>query len=383
MADDRKVAFNWYLNRQGPRGPQGVKGDTGFSPNITVETDTLNEYILRITNEGGYFLTSNLREHKEDRGGTYIRYDRENGTMYAGEADTATDTKAGMIKIATAEDVEAEDESTAVTPAILVDYVAGVGGTPIDDNTVSTSKVWSSEKTSQSIAAVSNQVSTNTTDISNIKTALPDKQNTLTAGSNITISGDVISAKDTTYTAGSNITISGDVISAKDTTYTAGTNITIENGVISSTAGGDVTLAGDNSFTGNNTFAGETTFNGHTWAAEQEVVTLNVISNATLKNAYVTGTISSLGELTAVSISAAGIKNNQNNKYYLNQASITAGSDNLVIAETETGIKLVVNAPTDAQFGQLQESIADLSTKIDRLTDRVKALEERIDGGVA
>ena len=363
MADDRKVAFNWYLNRQGPRGPQGVKGDTGFSPNITVETDTLNEYILRITNEGGYFLTSNLREHKEDRGGTYIRYDRDNGVMYAGEADTATDTKAGMIKIATAEDVEAEDESTAVTPAILVDYVTGSSGASIDDTAVSSTKVWSSEKTSQSIAEVSNQVSTNTTDISNIKTALPDKQNTLTAGSNITISGDVISAK--------------------DTTYTAGTNITIENGVISSTAGGDVTLAGDNSFTGNNTFAGETTFNGHTWTAEQEAATLNVTSNATFKNAYVTGTISSLGELTAVSISAAGIKNNQNNKYYLNQASITAGSDNLVITETETGIKLVVNAPTDAQFGQLQESIADLSTKINKLTDRVIALEEQIDGGVA
>ena len=194
MADDRKVAFNWYLNRQGPRGPQGVKGDTGFSPNITVETDTLNEYILRITNEGGYFLTSNLREHKEDRGGTYIRYDRENGTMYAGEADTATDAKAGMIKIATAEDVEAEDESTAVTPAILADYVAGAGGASIDDTTVSSSKVWSSEKTSQSIAEVSNQVATNTTDLSNIKTALPNKQNKLTAGTNITIEGDVISA---------------------------------------------------------------------------------------------------------------------------------------------------------------------------------------------
>lgn len=194
MADDRKVAFNWYLNRQGPRGPQGVKGDTGFSPNITVETDTLNEYILRITNEGGYFLTSNLREHKEDRGGTYIRYDRDNGVMYAGEADTATDAKAGMIKIATAEDVEAEDESTAVTPAILVDYVVGTGGASIDDTTVSSSKVWSSEKTSQSIAAVSNQVATNTIDISNIKTALPNKQNKLTAGTNITIEGDVISA---------------------------------------------------------------------------------------------------------------------------------------------------------------------------------------------
>ena len=299
MADERKVAFNWYLNRQGPRGPQGVKGDTGFSPNITVETDNLNEYILRITNEGGYFLTSNLREHKEDRGGTYIRYDRDSGVMYAGEADVASDTKAGMIKIATAEDVEAEDESTAVTPAILADYMGGATASLIDDATVSTTKVWSSEKTSQSIAGVSNQVATNTTDISNIKTALPNKQNKLIAGDNITIVGDTIS----------------------------------------STAGGDVTLAGDNSFTGKNTFSGETKFKGHTLSLEQEVVNLNVTSNATLKNAYVTGTLSSLGEITAVSISAAGIKNNQNNKYYLNQASITAG-DNITVEETTEGIKI-------------------------------------------
>lgn len=288
MADDRKVAFNWYLNRQGPRGPQGVKGDTGFSPNISVETDTLNEYILRITNEGGYFLTSNLREHKEDRGGTYIRYDRDNGVMYAGEADTATDAKAGMIKIATVEDVEAEDESTAVTPAILADYVARGGGASIDDTTVSSSKVWSSEKTSQSIAEVSNQVATNTTDISNIKTALPNKQNKLTAGANITIEGDVISAE--------------------DTTYTAGTNITIENGVISSTGGGsgDVTLAGDNSFTGNNTFDGVSTFNGDTWVNSLKVGT----------------------SLT-----------NQQNKKFLAQGSITAGT-NVSIEETTDGIKI-------------------------------------------
>ena len=345
MADDRKVAFNWYLNRQGPRGPQGIKGDTGFSPNITVETDTLNEYILRITNEGGYFLTSNLREHKEDRGGTYIRYDRENGTMYAGEADTATDAKAGMIKIATAEDVEAEDESTAVTPAILADYVVDVGGAPIDDTTVSSSKVWSSEKTSQSIAAVSNQVATNTTDISNIKTALPNKQNKLTAGTNITIEGDVISA--------------------------------------TGSGSGDVSANGDNTFTGKNTFNGETTFKGHTSTINQEAEMLTVNSSATFKDAYVTGTLSSVGEISAVSIQAAGIKNNQNNKYYLNQASIIAGSDNLVIAEKDEGIKLVVNAPTDAQFGQLQESIADLNTRINNLTDRVRTLEEQIDGGVA
>lgn len=78
---------------------------------------------------------------------------------------------------------------------------------------------------------------------------LQDKQDTLTAGNNISIANNVISATDTTYTAGSgldltgtefsvdtstiqskltagnNISISGDVISATDTTYTAGTGL--------------------------------------------------------------------------------------------------------------------------------------------------------------
>lgn len=79
-----------------------------------------------------------------------------------------------------------------------------------------------------------------------ISTAIAGKQDTLTAGSNITIASDnTISATDTTYsagtglnlngtsfsvdytatqaklTAGSNVTISGDTISATDTTYSA------------------------------------------------------------------------------------------------------------------------------------------------------------------
>lgn len=66
--------------------------------------------------------------------------------------------------------------------------------------------------------------------------AVSGKQDKLTAGANITISGDVISSKDTTYAAGANITISGGVISATDTTYTAGENITITNNVISGKA---------------------------------------------------------------------------------------------------------------------------------------------------
>ena len=436
MADNRKVAFNWYLNRQGPRGPQGVKGDTGFSPNITVETDTLNEYILRITNEGGYFLTSNLREHKEDRGGTYIRYDRNNGVMYAGEADTATDAKAGMIKIATAEDIEAEDESTAVTPAILADYIAGAGGASIDDTTVSSTKVWSSEKTSQSIAEVSNQVATNTTDISNIKTVLPNKQNKLTAGTNITIEGDVISA--------------------------------------TGSGSGDVTLAGDNSFTGNNTFDGVSTFNGDTWVNSLKVGTsltnqqnkkflaqgsitagtnvsieettdgvkisatgggsseppANMVTTdtdqtitgsktfngtVTLKSAEIGNQISALQvplytsnttkTLTSIIQSYTDFDNpvselrfgsidnklkirgsqvvDKNNKKFLVQGSVTAGSDNLSITNTMDGVEIICDAPTNAQIDALQRLINDLSTKIRNLTNRVRDLETQIDGGIA
>lgn len=58
-------------------------------------------------------------------------------------------------------------------------------------------------------------------------------QETLIAGNNIQINGNVISATDTTYTAGENVTITGTTISAKDTTYTAGENVTITGTTIS------------------------------------------------------------------------------------------------------------------------------------------------------
>ena len=34
--------FRYYLNRQGARGPQGPQGEKGFSPDISVEKDTLS-----------------------------------------------------------------------------------------------------------------------------------------------------------------------------------------------------------------------------------------------------------------------------------------------------------------------------------------------------
>lgn len=109
--------FNFYLNRQGSRGRQGEKGEQGFSPIITVSSDTLSEYILQIQTQDNVFLTTNLREHKEDLGGTYIRYNRETGVMYAGDADVGTESNAGLVRFATDTEFDNGDSSLAVTPA--------------------------------------------------------------------------------------------------------------------------------------------------------------------------------------------------------------------------------------------------------------------------
>lgn len=70
--------------------------------------------------------------------------------------------------------------------------------------------------------------------------SLGGKQNTLTAGTNISISSDVISATDTTYSAGSGLSLDGTEFSVDTTAIqpklTAGTNITIDaNNEISAT----------------------------------------------------------------------------------------------------------------------------------------------------
>lgn len=137
--------FNWYLNRQGVRGRKGEKGEKGFSPSITEETNTLSEYTLRVNNENSSYVTDNLREHKEDRGGTYIRYDRTTEEQYAGEADLASVDQHGQIKIASQEEFNNGDEYTAVTPSLLQDYINDTVRTEYVD--LSTAQSVNGEKT--------------------------------------------------------------------------------------------------------------------------------------------------------------------------------------------------------------------------------------------
>lgn len=110
------VDFKFYLNRQGPRGQQGEQGEQGFSPSITINSNTASEFTLLVTNENDSFVTPNLRgDQVTDMGGTYIRYNPETRQMYAGYADTASDTQRGEVLLASDEDIELGTSGVVVT----------------------------------------------------------------------------------------------------------------------------------------------------------------------------------------------------------------------------------------------------------------------------
>ena len=135
MANDAK--FNFYVNRQGPRGQKGEKGDQGFSPSITVNTDTADEYTLLIQNEYNSFVTDNIRPTYDDRGGTYVRVDRANNVQYFGSADIATTANYGEVKLAQASDLASTVDvgnSNVITVELLKTWFDG----QLADNLVTT-----------------------------------------------------------------------------------------------------------------------------------------------------------------------------------------------------------------------------------------------------
>ena len=255
--------FNYFLNRQGIRGLQGVKGDQGDSPIITVQTETPNEYILKITNPDGTELISpNLRGNKINiNEGTYVRYNTDTGELYTSTADGATGELAGVVRLATDADITDMDENSAVTPSQLADALSQYLVSP-----------------DGSVKIVQNA------------------ENSLTE---LTVEG------------GS----SGELpIASADTLggVKIGENLSItEDGVLSSTAsGGDVSAAGDNTFTGTNDFNGAVNLNGIT----------------TAENLTVARNLTSSGEINAVSIKSTGIHSDDikttTNKKYLTEEDV-------------------------------------------------------------
>ena len=136
MSSNIPIIFKWYLNRQGIQGSQGVQGEEGFSPTITVNEDTLTNYTLRVQNKNGSFITPNLRQTVQDSGGTYVRYERNSGKMFAGFADGATINQVGVVRLARPQEVIDGVEDAVITPANLIDYLTDTYQLPIATATV-------------------------------------------------------------------------------------------------------------------------------------------------------------------------------------------------------------------------------------------------------
>lgn len=165
MATNDGAQFKFYLNRQGIQGKKGDKGDKGFSPTITPGQNTASTYTLQITNETGSFETTNLREYKEDRGGTYVRYDRTEQEMYLGDPNYANTEQYGEVKFCTDEEFTNASESTVVSPANVKDYVTG----EVEAIDTTLSKMQENFDTLESrVTNINGAVQMNTNDITNL-----------------------------------------------------------------------------------------------------------------------------------------------------------------------------------------------------------------------
>ncbi len=231
-----------------------------------------------------------------------------------------------------------------------------------------------------SIAAASSASDTKYPSEKAVRTQLDTKQNTLTAGSNITISNGTISAKDTTYNAatsttlglvktGSNITNSSGTISVPlaDGTATAGVvkagnNITIEDGVISTHAP-VVPGAGVLTVQKNGTAVG--TFSANATSA----ATANIpVGNAKL-TIQRNGT--TVGTFTADATENATINITDNNTTYSTGTTSTSGLTKLYTATgTATDGTLTQKAITDALGGKISTSVIADEDTVGDVTDK-------------
>ena len=433
------VDFKYFLNRQGPRGQQGVKGEQGYSPQITVGKDTASEFTLKIINEDGSFETENLKVAPEDRGGTYIRYDRNTYQEYIGDPDFATTEKYGVVKLATKEDLATQEESLAVSSAILNTYLQENYLNKVHGDVVTGDVSFRSDvgfvnapsidkiKDEKYIQYLTRDVSDYTTKLGSL--VIPDDDNRLKQGtkeiaytsdlaefvtnavlnniiSNLvtldtaqTITGkknfanaitlnSVIAFNTSTALIKGNKSSLDFIFGAYDDRIIVGSQNTRTIKLNSDTItdyGGNNLLSHANIVAGNNITIEKTSTGikiSSTGGGGASDVTLAGDNSFTGNNTF-DGVSTFNGDTWVDSLKVGTTLTNQQDKKFLAQGSITAASDNLVITDTTDGVQIICNAPTNAQIEALQRLINDLSTKVDNLTTRLNNLEEVIDGGIA
>lgn len=433
---DGTANFNFFINRQGPRGPQGIQGPEGFSPNVEVEEDYGNTFTLRITNKDSSFVTSNLREHKEDRGGTYVRWDRETEQMYLGDASipAATDNTAGIIRISDENDIKNKTDNTAITPKQLIENIDTAKEelqTSIDANTQVINSVKSQMVTLEGDQVVSGKKIFSNLVSDKIYSELQDKvvvetfSDSLNILTNLSAEGVIRNSNGIVIDESrlGNTLVKNEATEKYDVRLATndvagivkpdGNTITItEDGTISSIAQGDVTAAGDNIFTGHNTFKRKTIFTGSTVSGDPDLVINKSSASPSIIQFGPTGTLILQSKDSDTVKDALGISYRviqpytdiqaaydfiSTKPYYLHQESIIAG-DNINITKTEKGVsisstasggaeiddttpatdKVYSSSKTQALVNGIDSTIARLSTELSNALNVITALETRV-----
>lgn len=330
--------YELVLNEQGPQGRQGEKGEPGFTPIISVKDDTDSTYTLNILTQDGQITTPNLKANLPAGGATgqvLTKNSANQDDCSWQNLPNATTEVEGIARLATEEDFETTEDSSVSNTTIVTPALFNTEFEKKSTNFVTTDTVQSIKADKSFLGNIVVAYNTSAQKGSIVTNAtINDDRIPIIEPYDINGSFKIGAAKEGIYEDVQNgFDINNDWPSgAQGVTYyengqkgkiiasfnidkyvIAGNNITIDKtstGItINSTGGGsgDATLAGDNSFTGNNTFDGVSTFNGDTWVDFLKVGT----------------------SLT-----------NQQDKKFLAQGSITSGSDNLIITETDTGIKI-------------------------------------------
>lgn len=296
------------LNQQGPEGPQGPVGPEGFSPSISVKTNTDKAYVLTVVNKEGTFDTPNL----------YGETEKLNA-----------------------------DLSNIPNPA----YINGVSLSSIEDNismiTMDSSRITTNVDGNLILnATASNE---ETMEVFNYEVVANPKEQRLELHDN---EGNVKIVATTDYipTIGVATTTTAGVVKPDGSTITVTPDGTIS--VVG--GGGDVTAAGNNRFTGDNTFTGKVNIAGGALTVEG-LATLNQAA-AQYLNAV---SITSSGEINATSIKANGLRSDDiqttENKKYLTEVDV----DNQTIQ--------IVNGKLHANIDELGNEVNDLSDRVTTL----------------
>ena len=175
---------------------------------------------------------------------------------------------------------------------------------------------------------------------------------------------------------------------SKQDTLTAGANITIEGNVISATGGGsgtgDVTSSGNNTFTGTNTFKGNVTFTQKPTSSNTIGITsdmsmvLGSPTNTKLQQLFIARQTADKGG----SFVAVGPNNNGRATFSLKRGTTVNASTSSVadFSYDENGVYYIAAGSSEIN---LIELITTMSNTITSLTDRISALETEINGGNA